>query len=74
MKEGNYHFFAANAFEWKVSNNETSLLNLIDYFRKDKKAFGLYLVPLPHDAEYTIDLYVPQVKGTIKLIDIYECD
>lgn len=72
MKQINHHFFAANAVQWKRSNDEVSLVDLIKDFSKYNKPFNLYYVPLPSDAEYEVDNYAPQLSEAIQLVNIYD--
>ena len=72
MKQVNHHFFAANAVQWKRSNDEVSLVDLVKEFGSYKKPFNLFYVPLPWDSEYKVDNYAPQVKGIIQLVNIYD--
>jgi len=62
--QANTHFFAASTFTWAQTTPTRDLPALIRLMEKDKHGFNLFLVPLPHDAEYSINFYQPQVDGT----------
>ena len=60
-----FHFYGNNGWEWKTSED---LFDVIDWFQKQKynnkkMKYSLWVVPLPHNAEYEISQYVPKVEG-----------
>ena len=59
-----FHFFAASAFDWCASTNERDLREVISIMQKYNHSYNLYLVPVPHDTPYEINMYQPQVEGT----------
>jgi len=63
MKE-NQHFYASSCAMWATTNEERDLPALLELMEKDGYTYNLYMVPGPHDAEYEINLFHPQVKGT----------
>jgi hypothetical protein len=66
-KPENHHFFASSLAQWVTTNDERDLRDLLKIMEEDGYSYNLFLVPLPHDAEYTINFYQPQVKGTVWL-------
>lgn len=62
--EANQHFFAASVYEWVQTTPHRDLPTLIKMMERSGNGYNLFLVPLPHDAEYEINFYQPQVKGT----------
>lgn len=68
MKEKDFHFFASSAVYWRTSNNIKDLIKTMDKLsERNKYPYVMFYVPLPSDAEYKIDNYVPQVKEKIYL-------
>ena len=63
MKE-NQHFYASSVAQWATTNEERDLPALLDLMEKGGYTYNLFLVPVPHDAEYEIRMYQPQVAGT----------
>jgi predicted O-linked N-acetylglucosamine transferase (SPINDLY family) len=63
----NHHFFAASAATYALTNDERDLQALLKLMDKERLAYNLYLVPVPHDTEYQINWYRPQVEGTMHL-------
>lgn len=64
----NHHFFASNVLEWRTTNDELNVADLILYFTKKKLPFNLFYIPLPETAEYTIENYQPQLIEAMKLL------
>lgn len=60
----NAHFYASSIAMWATTTPKRDLFELIKLMKKDGHGFGLYLVPLPYDANYEIKMYQPQVEGT----------
>ena len=58
------HFFASSIAQWATTTDERDLRDLIKLMDQDGYAYSLFLVPGPHDAEYSINFYQPQVEGT----------
>jgi hypothetical protein len=63
----NHHFFAASAATYALTNDERDLQALLKLMDKERLAYNLYLVPVPHDTAYEINWYQPQVEGTMHL-------
>lgn len=61
------HFFASSALTWATTTEERDLRALIKLMDKEGYPYNLFLVPVPQDTDYEINLYQPQVKGTIWL-------
>jgi hypothetical protein len=63
-----FHFFAANSFEWMVTQpDQRELPDLVAYMEKQKHAWTLWLVPGKWDTLYSINWYEPQVEGAMYL-------
>ena len=58
------HFFAASVFTWAQTTPTRDLPALIRLMEQEGAGYNLFLVPLPHDAEYEINFFQPQVEGT----------
>lgn len=68
MKNNNFHFFASSAIYWRTSDNIKELIKTMDKLsERNKYPYVMFYVPLPSDAEYKIDNYVPQVKEKVYL-------
>jgi len=61
------HFFAASSATWATTNDERNLQDLLKLMDKQRLAYNLYLVPVPHEVEYEINWFQPQVEGTMHL-------
>ena len=57
------HFFAASVSMWASTTPERDLRELLRMMEEDGQGFNLFLVPLPHDANYDIRFFQPQVEG-----------
>ena len=71
-RDQDFHFYASNAMEWRTGDDIESVLKKIRKSSKsghynDELHFWLFYVPLPADASYQINNYVPQVDGIIFL-------
>lgn len=64
MKDNDFHFFASSAMEWRTNKDIRKLIKTMDSF---KQPYALFYIPLPDDAEYKINNYVPQVKDKVYL-------
>ncbi len=71
-----FHFYAVSCLNW---NTNADLLKVLLAQRKADKPRGggyqtggctVYKVPLPADAHYSIDNYVPEVDGIERIADI----
>jgi hypothetical protein len=62
--QANQHFFAASPFDWATTTEERDLPALIRLMERKGNGFNLFLVPVPHDTNYEINFYQPQVEGT----------
>jgi len=58
------HFFAASAFDWAQTTPTRDLREVMHIMEKYGNSYNLYLVPVPHDTNYDINMYQPQVEGT----------
>ena len=54
------HFYASSFAEWRTGKNPEALIAAM---QAGGLPFCLIWVPLPEDAEYTIEHYVPKVPG-----------
>ena len=63
----NHHFFASSASTWMATNETRGLHDIIKAMTADKMIFNLFLVPVPHNAEYSIRGYRPLVEGVVWL-------
>ncbi len=64
LPENQFHFYASSVAQWITTTDKRDLRQLIKLMDKDKFSYNLFLVPLPHDANYEINFFQPQVKGT----------
>lgn len=62
-KPKDLHFYASSVAQWATTNEKRDLRQLIKLMDKDGYPYNLFLVPLPHDANYDIRRYQPQVEG-----------
>lgn len=60
----NAHFYASSVAAWVTTTPERDLRQLIKHMERDGFSYNLFLVPLPHTANYEIKMYQPQVEGT----------
>jgi hypothetical protein len=58
-----HHFYASSVAQWATTTDTRDLPALLELMEKDGHTYNLYMVPGPHDAEYEIKMYQPQVKG-----------
>lgn len=58
------HFFAASTSTWMATTPDRNLSQVLKLMEKEGQGFNLFLVPLPHDADYEISFFQPQVEGT----------
>lgn len=58
------HFYASSVAQWATTTDERDLRQLLKLMDKDGYSYNLYLVPVPHDAQYDIKMFQPQVEGT----------
>ena len=58
------HFYASSVAAWVTTTPERDLRQLIKHMERDGFSYNLFLVPLPHTANYDIKMYQPQVEGT----------
>jgi hypothetical protein len=58
------HFFASSVCTWITTNEKRDLRQLIKHMDKEGYPYNLFFVPVPHDADYEIKVYQPQVEGT----------
>ena len=62
-----HHFFAASASTWATTSPERNLQDLLKLMDKEKQAYNLYMVPVSHEEDYTIEWFQPQVPGTMHM-------
>lgn len=68
MRKHDFHFFASSIADWRTSTDIRELIKTMDMLsEKNKYPYVLFYIPLPADAEYKIDNYVPQIKEKIYL-------
>ena len=60
----NLHFFAASSFDWAQTTPTRDLREVMHIMQKYGNSYNLYLVPVPHDTPYDINMFQPQVEGT----------
>ena len=66
--QNNFHFYASSFTYWRTSDNIQELIKTMDKLsEKGKYPYVLFYIPLPSDAEYKINNYVPQIEGKIYL-------
>ena len=64
MTENHYHFYASSVADWVTTNETRDLRELLKVMDKFGYPYNLFLVPLPHNANYKIKMYQPVVEGT----------
>ena len=57
----NAHFYGCNAWEWKSSPD---LYEVLNWFKKQKDPYSVWLVPVADGEPYEIRMYAPQVEGS----------
>jgi hypothetical protein len=62
-----FHIYGSTAATWATTTETRDLGQLIKLLTLDKMPFSLWYVPLPHDADYEIRMYAPNVEGAIYL-------
>lgn len=60
------HFFVSSFMEWRTGEN---LEPLVRAMKKTGYEFAVIWVPLPAEAHYKIDNYVPVVEGCILIAE-----
>lgn len=63
-KKLEHHFFASSFMEWRTNKDPAALMRQMDNLGEN---YSLYYVPLPEDASYKINFFVPQVDGVLFL-------
>ena len=58
------HFYASSVADWVTTNETRDLRELLKMMDKFGYAYNLFLVPLPHTADYEIAMFQPMVEGT----------
>ena len=58
-----YHFYASSCATWVTTTPDRGLDVVLKMMDKEGYPYNLYIVPGPHDAEYEIKMYCPQVEG-----------
>lgn len=64
MSDNKFHFFASSVGEWRTGVDLKKLMKVMD---SGGLRYNVFYVPGPADAEYKINMYAPQVKGTVFL-------
>jgi hypothetical protein len=59
-----HHFYASSVAQWATTTDTRDLPALLELMEKDGYTYALFLVPVPHTADYEIKMYQPQVAGT----------
>ena len=62
-----FHIYGATPATWATTTPERDLGALLKLLKADRMPYSLWYVPLPHDADYEIRAYAPQVEGAIFL-------
>jgi hypothetical protein len=60
----NMHFYAASVADWVTTNDKRDLRGLLKIMDGFGYSYNLFLVPVPHNTNYEIKMYQPQVEGT----------
>jgi hypothetical protein len=55
-----HHFYASSFCTWKTSED---IREVIKHMEKEGHNYTLWYVPTPHDDNYEIKWYAPQVEG-----------
>jgi len=63
-KKQSFHFYASSHYDWRINNDIRQLIKEMD---KLKNPYALFYIPLPIDADYEINFYIPQIKEKIYL-------
>lgn len=61
----NFHFYASNIGMWATTSPERDLPALIKLMESEGLSYILSYIPLPHDAEYQIRFYQPDVEDMV---------
>lgn len=64
MTDKQYHFFASSFAEWKALPDLRQIIKAMD---KEKNTYQLWWLPVPHDTNYEINFFKPQVEGAVFL-------
>jgi hypothetical protein len=62
-----FHFYAANLGTWATTNPQRELPALIRMMEQDELPYVLMYLPVPHDADYQIKFFKPEVEGAVYL-------
>ena len=60
-----HHFYASSAAEWMTTTPNRDIRQLLKIMDRSKYQYSVWLVPLPHDANYQIERYAPKVEGAV---------
>ena len=71
IQPDNTHFFASSAATWMTTTPDRDLAEVLEAMENEGLTFNLFLVPKPHDADYQIKMYQPQVEGAVWLGTFY---
>ena len=63
MDQPNNHFFASSVATWMITTPERDLRDVLKAMDREGFAYNLFVVPVPHDADYEIKMFTPQVEG-----------
>ncbi len=58
-----FHFYASSVAQWATTTPNRDLRQLLKLMDKDGYSYNLFLVPVPHDTDYEIRWFQPQVEG-----------
>jgi hypothetical protein len=61
------HLLFVNATTWCSTGRTYSVAEAAKLMEKEKLTYFIYYVPLPADADYEINFYMPQVPGAYPL-------
>jgi hypothetical protein len=63
-----FHFFASSLTTWRALPD---LREVIKFMDKEQLTYNVWYLPVPHDTDYDITYYTPQVEGRIYLGTYY---
>lgn len=70
LDKGHHHFYATSAVQWRVDADPQKL---IEFMKRQKWSFEVFMVPGPVSQTYDIENYVPMVPGVQK-VAFYKCE
>lgn len=57
------HFYASSVATWVTTSADRNLSELLDLMNREGLTYSLWVVPVPHDTPYEIEMYAPKVAG-----------